>query len=166
MNSAIFYGQNALNFSVHQDLKLLTLGDNLGNKAGTINFVARLKYESTDKNLGYFIHGLEYEHAFLSSSFIRYGAFSGYTFIDIFGDYNFQLTPSLGIGNIYREKNNLFSWSASLQAEYFLSDAVRLSFLNQITERTDLKFLYGKVKYRYSFFIGIEIRLFKFKTKD
>ncbi|QTE22983.1 hypothetical protein [Polaribacter cellanae] len=146
---------------------MLVFGDNLGNNAGTVNFITRLKYEGNDKNLGYFIYGLEYEKAFLiSSSYTRYGAFSGYTFTDVFRNYNFQIAPSLGIGNIQREGNNLVSWSASLQLEYFLSDAVKLSFLNQITERTDLKFLYGKVKYRYSFFLGIEIRLFKLKPKD
>ncbi|QOD61587.1 hypothetical protein H9I45_03820 [Polaribacter haliotis] len=165
MNSFFFYGQNALNFSIHQDLKLFAFGDNLGNNAGTVNFVARLKYESNDKKLGYFIYGLEYEKAFLTSSYTRYGAFLGYTFIDVFGDYNFQLTPNLGIGNIHREGTNLCSWSTSLQVEYFLNDTLKLSFLNQITERTDLGFLYGKVKYRYSFFFGIEIRLFKFKSK-
>ncbi|TMM32121.1 hypothetical protein FDT66_01255 [Polaribacter aestuariivivens] len=159
------YSQNALNFSLHQDLKLLAIGDNRGNDAGTINFVARIKYEGKDNSLGYFVYGLEYENAFLTTKYTRYAAFTGFTFMDIFNDYNLQVTPSVGIGNIHRENTNLLSFSASLQLEYFLSERVRLSFLNQITERSDLEFLYGKLEYRYSFFFGIEIQLFKFKPK-
>lgn len=161
MNTAFICAQNAINISFHQDLKLLAFGDELGNRAGTLNFIARVKYEAEDHKLGYFIHGIEYEKALLSDHYSRYGAFTGYTFMDVFDNYNFHVTPSIGIGFINRKQNNLLSWSGSLQLEYFISDKVRLSFLNQLTQRTDLKLLYDDLKYRYSFFIGVEVRLFK-----
>ena len=155
--------QNAINFSFHQDLKLLAFGDQLGNRAGTLNFIARLKYEGDDYKLGYLTYGLDYEKALLSDQYSRYGAFAGFTFMDVFDSYNLHLTPSFGIGFINRKEHNLFSWSAALELQYFISDKIRLSALNQLTQRTDLKVLYDDLKYRYSFFIGVEIRLFDLK---
>jgi hypothetical protein len=155
------YGQNAVHFSFHQDLKLLAFGDELGNRAGTLNFIGRVKYEASENNIGYMMYGLEYEKALLATQYSRFGAFSGFTFMDVFNNFNFHLTPSGGIGVINREGKNLFSLSASLQLEYFISNRIRLSVLNQITQRTDLKYLYDDLKYRYSLFVGIEIRLFQ-----
>jgi hypothetical protein len=111
------------------------------------------------------VYGLEYEKAFLTEHYSRYGAFSGFTFMDVFNDYNFHVTPSIGAGFINRPAINVFSFEASLELEYFLSDKIRISFLNQVTQRTDLKFLYDDLKYRYSFFIGVQFRIFEF-TKD
>lgn len=160
MNSTFSPAQNSINFSLHLDFKLLAFGDQLGNKAGTLNFISRASYEGNDYNLGYFVYGAEYEKAFLDSHYSRLGVFTGFTFMDVFKNYNFHVTPSFGIGFINREQQKFFSWSASLQLQYFISDSVRLSILNQATQRTDLKFLYGELKYRYSFFLGVEIQLF------
>ncbi|WP_299670132.1 hypothetical protein [uncultured Polaribacter sp.] len=160
------YSQNSVNFSLHHDFKLLVFGDNLGNRAGTLNFIARVKHEGEDNSLGFLIYGLEFEKAFLSTQYTRFGAFTGFTFMDVFNDYNFHITPSIGTGFINREQKNLFSWSGSVQFEYFLSDTVRLSFLNQITQRTDLEYLYNDLAYRWSFFLGIEMQLFKINQNN
>jgi hypothetical protein len=163
MSTSYNYAQNAINISFLQDFKLLAFGDELGNRAGTLNFIARIKYEAEDHKFGYFIYGLEYEKAFLSDYYSRYGAFTGYTFMDVFDNYNLHATPSVGIGLINRKQHNILSWSASLELEYFISNNLRISVLNQITERTDLKMLYDDLQYRYSFFIGLEVKLFDMK---
>ena len=163
LNSFSSYSQNALHISLHHDFKLLAFGDQLGNRAGTLNFITRLKYETKDNYYGYMIYGLEFEKAFLTEQYSRYGGFTGFTFMDVFNDYNFHVTPSIGAGFINRTNVNIFSFEASLELEYFLSDKVRLSFLNQVTQRTDLKLLYNDLKYRYSFFVGIQYRIFEFK---
>ena len=158
-----YYGQNAINFSLHQDLRLLAFGDHLGNKSGTLNFMARLKYEADDKEIGFFVGGLEFEKALLKQQYSRFGAYGGFTFMDVFNDYNFHITPTIGVGFIHRYQENLLSWSGSVQFEYFISNSLRINFINQITERSDLEFMYDDLKYRYSFFIGLEIRLFQLK---
>ncbi|WP_439127648.1 hypothetical protein [Polaribacter sp.] len=157
------FSQNAINFSLHQDLRLLAFGDQLGNKAGTLNFMARLKYEAEDKELGFFVGGLEFEKALLKQHYSRFGGYGGFTFMDVFNDFNFQITPTIGAGFIQRYQKNLFSWSGSVQFEYLINNSLKLSFINQITERTDLEYMYKDLKYRYSFFIGLEIRLFQLK---
>ncbi|TXD49378.1 hypothetical protein [Polaribacter sp. IC073] len=160
MSSAITCAQNSINFSLHQDFKLLVFGDQLGNRAGTLDLIARVKYEAKDRPLGFVIYGLEYEKALLADPYTRLGSFAGFTFMDIFNDYNFHATSSLGAGFINRKEHTLFSWSASIQLDYFITSSLKISVLNQLTERTDLKVLYGDLKYRYSLFVGLEIRLF------
>ncbi|AUC84180.1 hypothetical protein CW731_02195 [Polaribacter sp. ALD11] len=165
MSSIFTCAQNSINVSLHQDFKLLVFGDQLGNRAGTLDLIARVKYEGKDHKLGYIVYGLEYEKALLADEYSRVGGFAGFTFMDIFNDYNLHVTPSLGAGYINRKQQNLFSWSAALQLDYYISNNIKLSVLNQITERTDLEMLYDDLKYRYSLFIGIEIKIFEFKKR-
>lgn len=162
---SILKAQNSVNLSLHQDMKLLIWGDELGNRAGTLNYNFRLKHETQDKKYGYFMYGLEFEQALLDDIYTRFGAFGGFSFMEVLDDYNFHVTPSIGAGIINRTGKNLFSLSAGLQFEYFLGDRFRLSVLNQITQRTDLEYLYDDLKYRYSFFIGFEYTLFELKRK-
>ncbi|MDX6745845.1 hypothetical protein SHK09_03495 [Polaribacter sp. PL03] len=165
MISIFTCAQNAVNVSFHQDLKLLVFGDKIGNDAGTLNYIIRTKYEAREQKIGYFIHGLEYEKAMLKDQYSRFGGFTGFTFTTLFDSKNIHITPTIGAGSIHRTGKNMFSWSASLQIEYLISNRVRISALNQITQRTDLKLLYNDLQHRYSFFIGLEVNLFKIKKR-
>mgnify|MGYP000403885569 FL=1 len=165
ISSIYVNAQNSITLSAHQDFKLLAFGDDLGNKAGTLNFLVRAKHELKENNLGYVIYGLEIENARLKDQYTRLGAFAGFTFMDVFDNYNLHATPSIGAGYINRQNKNLFSWSAALQLDYFISDTVRLSVLNQLTQRTDLEYIYDDLTYRYSFFVGIEVKIFDLKKK-
>lgn len=159
-NSIQNFSQNSVNFSFHQDFKLLALGDDLGNRAGTFNFLGRLKYESQAGKIGYYVFGTEYEEAILSTKYSRLGGFLGYSFMDVFNNYNIHITPTIGYGKIFRAGTNLNSWSGAVEFQYFINDKIRVSLLNQVTQRTDLEFLYDDLKYRYSFFLGVEFKLF------
>ena len=162
MSSGFLYSQDYVSVSVHQDLKLLAFGDDLGNKAGTLDVLARLKYQRPQKQLGYLIYLLEFEKANINIDFTRYGIATGYTFNNLFSnDINFEVTPTLGLGSISRKGMSSFSWSGSLGFAYKLSKKVKLSSLLQFTSRSDLKKLYNDDEIRYSFFLGIEVNLFR-----
>ncbi|ARV05448.1 hypothetical protein BTO04_01510 [Polaribacter sp. SA4-10] len=163
MGSILCYSQNAIKVSFHQDLKLMAFGDNLGNRAGTIDIITRLEYESKEKKLGFFVFGLEYERALIAKGYTRYGAIFGYTFNNQLSDPKLYLTPAIGIGNIARDDNNTLSFSGSLQLAYKLGNRIKLSSIVQFTERTDLEKMYGKKEIRFSLFFGLEINLFKIK---
>ena len=160
--STSIYTQNSIKISLHQDLKLLAFGDNLGNRAGTLDIISRLKYESKKKKLGFFVLGIEYEKANIKNNYSRYGTFLGYNFNPLFNDDNFYLEPSIGYGVIHRKKFTPKSWSVSIQTAYKLGENIKLSSIIQFTERTDLKMLYSNKETRYSFFIGVEYNLFSF----
>ncbi len=140
----------------------MAFGDKLGNKAGTLDIITRIKYESKSKKLGFFVFGAEFEKANIKESYSRYGVFVGYSFKPFLNDTNFFIEPSLGYGYIHRKNVNLNSWSASLQTAYKLSERIKLSSIIQFTERTDLEMLYSKKEIRYSFFIGLEFNLIRF----
>ncbi len=163
MSSAISYSQNSLKLSIKQDLKLMSYGDRLGNKSGTLDLLTRVKYESKEKKLGFFVFGLEYEIAKIEKTYTRYGAIFGYSFNTLLNDPDFYVTPTLGIGNIARDGNNTLSFAGSLQFAYKITKRIKISSLLQITERTDLQKMYGEKKIRSSFFLGVEINLFNFK---
>ncbi|WP_036822007.1 hypothetical protein [Polaribacter sp. Hel1_85] len=141
---------------------MLVTGDKLGNGAGTLNIITRLKYENDQLNLGYFNYGVEFERANIAHGFTRYGAIFGFTFNRITNNPNFQVTTLLGLGNISRKKHNTYSWSGSLEFNYSINKHLKISALNQLTERTDLGRMHSKNVNRYSFFIGLEINLYKF----
>ncbi|MCI2228022.1 hypothetical protein MC378_02500 [Polaribacter sp. MSW13] len=156
------YSQKSLNISLHQDFKLFAFGDKLGNNAGTLDLISRVKYESKQQKIGYFVYGVEFEKANINNHFYRYGGLVGYSFNKILNNTKLYLSPTIGYGAIKRNNVNCPSWSSSLQAAYKLSKIIKISSLFQFTERTDLYELHGLREIRYSFFVGVEINLFKF----
>ena len=70
--------QNAISFSLHQDLRLLTIGDNRGNNAGTLDILTRLKYSGNVRENGYYFYYLEYENASIKNNYNRLGLGFGY----------------------------------------------------------------------------------------
>ena len=160
--NANLQSQNSLKLSAHQDLKLLLVGDNKGNNAGTLDVISKLKFEAKEKELGFFIFGIEYERANLQNNFTRVGGFFGYSFKPFKYTPDFVISPAIGYGSIMREDVNVGSYTAHLQIYYQLNNFIRASVLNQFTQRSDLRVLYNDEKLRFSFFVGLEINLFNF----
>lgn len=152
-------GQNAISTSVHQDFKLMLFGDDLGNRAGTLDILARIKYSGKERKSGYFIYFVEFEKAEIENNYYRYGAGFGYTFSNIFSDKNIEFSASAGIGNIHRMYDDSLSYSATASLNYILSPRFKLGSMFQYINRTDL----DRNLVRYSFFIGLEVHLFKLK---
>ena len=153
-------GQNAISASVHQDFKLLLFGDDRGNRAGTLDILTRIKYSGKERKSGYFMYYAEFEKAGIENNYYRYGAGFGYTFSNTFNDKNIEFTASTGIGNIHRMKSDTFSYSASASLNFIISPRIKLGSMFQYINRTDIEINLV----RYSFFIGLEIRLFSFKS--
>lgn len=162
VSSTFFYAQDLISVSFHQDLKLLAFGDDLGNRSGTLDLITRIKYEGKDKKIGFIVLGIEYERANIKDGFTRYSGFFGYSINPFFNETNLYITPAIGFGNIARRKQISTSWSGSLQIAYKLSNSLKISSLIQYTERSDLKTTNNKNETRYSFFIGLNINLFRF----
>ena len=136
----------------------MAFGDDRGNRAGTLDLISRITYESKLKYSGYYVFAFEFERAGIANGYSRYGAAVGYTFSEFLGDDDFELTPLLSLGNISRQYKNSISWAGSVQFAFLVNDKIKIGFINQLTQRSDLK----KTKSRYSFFLGLQIRLNKF----
>lgn len=162
LNSALIHSQKSFKISFHQDFKLLTFGDKLGNEAGTLDFITKIKYEGKDKKIGFFIFGAEFERANIKDGYSRYGGYIGFTLKPFINNIDVYITPSIGYGTIERRETNSGSWTSSMQIAYRILENIKISSLFQFTERTDLKIAHGKNEIRYSFFIGLEVNLFRF----
>ena len=150
--------QDNVSLSIYQDVRLLTIGDDIGNDAGTIDMVVRLKMQGNQDKHGYLIVYPEYEYAEIKNIYKRYAVGVGYAFNRLVLD-NFEITPSVNYGWIDRGGVNGFSVSGSLELAYEINDTFKLNLMSQITERKDLKILYNDNAFRYSGFIGLEINL-------
>ena len=150
--------QDNVSLSIYQDARLLLVGDDIGNDAGTINILTRLKMQGNQNKYGYLIVYPEYEYAEIENTYKRYSVGIGYAFNQLILD-NFEYTPSINWGWIDRGGINGFSFSVSNEIAYKLNDTFKLSLMAQITERKDLKILYNDNAFRFSGFMGIEINL-------
>lgn len=151
--------QSRVSFSIMQDLKFATIGDaKRGYDAFTPNIVARFKMQGNQFKHGYLIVFPEFEYAAIEGNYYRYSANVGYSFNNLLFQY-WTYTPAIGWGMIDRYGKSFFSFGASLEISYSISNTFNIVALNQLTERKDLLWLWGDNKIGYSFFVGLEIKL-------
>lgn len=152
--------QSGVSLSVFQDVKFAIQGDEArGYKAGTLDIVARFKMQGNQDKYGYLIVFPEYEYAEIDGIYKRYSVNVGYTLNKLIIK-NLEITPSVGYGWIDRYGLSTYSYSLGLELMYKLSDRFKIGFNNQLTQRSDLKNLWGKGKLGYSFFAGIEYKIY------
>jgi hypothetical protein len=164
------FSQEKISLAVYQDAKLLFLGDNHRNKAGTMDLLTNIKLQGKQKQIGYPVYTIAYEQANLRVLFKRYSLGAGYTFNKMGYRNSFlnrlEITPTIGYGLIKRHRKKKIktshSWSFSTQISYQVTQKIKILFLNQLIRRTDIKQKKKKPKIvRYSAFFGVEFSLFK-----
>jgi len=160
------YAQDGLSLSIYQDARLMILGDEDHNiEQGTLNLVLRLKMEGKQDKFGYFIVYPEFEIANIQGTYKRYSANVGYVLNKLIID-DLELGFGLGWGWIDRWGKTMFSYAATSNISYKITDNIKLSLLAQITERKDLAYRWGNSGLnfknngilRFSGMIGIEYK--------
>lgn len=149
--------QDGIKLTVHQDARLLVLGDNKGNDAGTLNLLTRVRLEGKQSKHGYLFVAPEFELAQIEGDYMRYGVQVGVTLNNIFKDWEYSVSTGYGFINRYGLSSS--SFGGALEASYKIFDGVSISALAQLTQRTDLGWLHGKTELRGSGFIGVQIEL-------
>lgn len=150
--------QNNVSVEVYQDAKFLAVGDKeRGYKAGTIDAVFRLTMQGNQDKAGYFTVSPEFEYADIDGIYKRYSANIGYTFNKWINNSEFAIT--IGYGWIDRYGKSFFSSGGTLAYKYKITDNFKVVALGQLTERKELKALYGSNPFKVSGFIGLEINL-------
>lgn len=167
--------QGGLSLLAAQDIKLATIGDKeRGYDPFTTNILLRFKMNGNQNKHGFLVVFPEFEYADIDGDYYRYSANVGYTFNELEVNWfkggmvywlnrnivnKMELTPTLGWGWIDRYGKSLFSFGASLEITYNLSDRINIGYIAQLTERKDLLWLWGENKIGYSGFVLIEIKL-------
>lgn len=156
--SAFVFSQKTLDITIHQDTKFLFTGDERGNSPGTIDVLMKVevpikRFEKTTLTVY-----PSFEYADLSSGVLkRYAMGVGYIFNDLI-----LKSISLGVhadyGVINRMQDNTGSFGLNFEVFYKINRFIALSYVHQITERTDLKNLYRETDYvRPSSFVGFRL---------
>ena len=141
------FSQENLALGVFQDARLMFLGDERGNSPGTMDLLLRFKLEGKQKDLGYFVYYLGYEHANLASTLKRYSISFGFTFNNLSKTSKFlnrfEFTPTVGYGNLNRNRNDsidkYYNWSFCEETSFKVNEFMKISFLTQLMQRSDLK---------------------------
>ena len=145
--SSINYSQEKMSLGVFQDARLMFLGDERGNSPGTMDLLLRLRLEGKQKKIGYFVFYLSYEHANLASTLKRYSSSVGFTFNNLSKSNKFinrfEFTPTVGYGNLNRNRNDsidkYYNWSFCEETSFKVNEFMKISFLTQLMQRSDLK---------------------------
>ena len=150
--------QSTISISIHQDLKLATIGDTKrGYEAFTPNLLIRFKMQGKQRQLGYMVVFPEFEYAEIDGYYKRYSANAGYTFNQWFEKWEYSIYGSYGF--IDRWSKSFFSFGASGEIAYKISDKFKVSAVGQFTERKDLKWAWNDNAIRFSGFIGVEYNI-------
>lgn len=163
--------ESFMTISVYQDLKLLFLGDDLGNSAFTPDILVKLEIETfTLKNSSFQFHlGAEYSDLKSSSFqrfFIGFGYKRSFSFIKkfVFGasiDHGLMLRGKTSfIGNKEQNEKSFMGLSLNLEATYPIKEKIHLSLMLQTIDRRDLtaRFNTGNT-IRHSVFFGAKFAL-------
>ena len=153
-------GQSDLSLSVHQDFRMLFVGDERGNGMYTPDILTKLEIDafsfSNSKIVMYV--GVEYADL-LGSNFKRFLLGFGYIHEFIFlPKFNFGVLIDHGL--ILRNLGKFMGLSANFEVNYPVSEKLRASIIYQAIDRNDLTITYNTDRnIKGSVFLGLKIGL-------
>ena len=149
-----FTVQGQITIGVYADAKLLFIGDDKGNDAGTLDLVVIPKLRN---GKGVFVYPY-FEYADLQGGeYLRYGIGGGYSF----ELRNLNIEPSLDYGRILRWDKAYSSFNGILEVNYKITPRIRLSVLASLTQRNDIKYKWEDATWRYNLYGGLTYQLGK-----
>ena len=153
-------GQSDLSISVHQDLRMLFVGDERGNGMFTPDILTKLEVDTfnfTNSKVIIYI-GLEYADL-VGSNFKRIIIGLGYIHeFSFLPKFNFGVLIDHGL--ILRNMGKFMGMSANLEMNYAVTKKLRASIIYQAIDRSDLTETYNTYKnIKGSVFLGLKIGL-------
>ena len=145
------FSQEGISFSVYQDAKLATVGDNRGNEAFTLNIRIKNEWQGKQLKNSYFFVAPEFEFAQLQKDYYRYSANVGQRF-NQFSKF-IEMSYSIGYGLIVRKNISAKSLGADFETQININKSFAFLLNMQIVERSDWNLL------RTSGFLGIKYNL-------
>lgn len=143
--------------AIYQDVAMAVKDDKHGNEAFTTNLLLRLELQGYQMHNHYFSVIVNFEYADLTySEYVRYAFGLGWTFNEWID--NVEFSTSVNVGMIGRnEVLYMGSLGATGEIAYKLNDKIKIGLLGQVTERTDVKAIWGSSDYiRFSGFLGLK----------
>lgn len=153
--------QRQISVSIHQDAKLLFVGDNKGNQAGTQDILISMDWQGNQFKHYYFTIKTQYETARLvGGNFYRYTVNTGWIFNNLIIP-KLETAIYIGIGAIHRSKElklgSLLTYNIMSELNYKILKNSFASIKLELVKRTDLK----NKKFMPNVSIGIKQNIFK-----
>jgi hypothetical protein len=153
------YGQNKVEISLQQDVRLFLVGDQKGNDPLTVNILSKIEipvYHFEKNQLSTYL-SVEYANL-VDKNFKRYALGVGYVVKSIYG--KIGAGAYVDFGKIYRENEGFYSFSLSGELNYKINNRLKFICTQQLTQRKDLTELYNsKNGYVISGFVGLKYSL-------
>jgi hypothetical protein len=164
MMVSVVYSQQRITANVTQDAKLLLVGDDKGNGAGTLDATISFEMQGRQQDYGYIIVRPEMEYAELAGGiYRRYSANVGVSFNQWIE--NVTMTATVGHGFVEYGAARM-SFGNNLQMSYAISKSIDVFLDLETVERKDL-LRYESTKkvlgtaWRTSGKIGVKITIFR-----
>ena len=157
----LIYSQSSLEIGITQDARLLLLGDDKGNDAGTLNTVINFNMQGKQFEYYYFAISPQFEFANLKDNYYRYSVNGIWTFNRLIIR-NFEAGIGIGAGIIHRDNLNIrgqLSYSLTGELSYVLNDNLKLTTKYELVKRSDLEVLYNDKGLKPNFYIGLKYKI-------
>ncbi|MCI2229374.1 hypothetical protein MC378_09370 [Polaribacter sp. MSW13] len=136
------YGQNNIEISLQQDVRLITVGDKKGNAPLTLNLLSKIEIPTYKLKKNYLSTYISIEYADLvKKNYKRFALGAGYVVKSVYK--KIGVATYIDFGRIYREKDGFYSFSISGELNYKINNRLKLIFTQQLTQRKDLKMMYS-----------------------
>lgn len=154
---SVSFAQEHITLNTTQDARLLFVGDEKGNEAGTINLTFRSEWQGKQQKYGFMFVAPEFEYADLQGGiYRRYSMNVGYTFNKFLDDWRpfelsisgfnlisfdwskFEYTASIGIGTI-DYNGAYYSFGSNFQLGYQIGNRIVFFLDLEIVDRLDLQ---------------------------
>jgi hypothetical protein len=143
-----------IEISIHQDIKLATLGDNHGNNAFTSDVKISLSMHGKQFKYYYFEVRPEFEYAELSGGkYVSWLVNAGWTYNKLVID-NLNIGGYFTTGIIHRWDVGYFTYGITGDLSY--GKTIKVSLLGQLIKRPDLKDKWGTTGLKPSLYLGIK----------
>ena len=152
--------QSDIRLSVHQDLRMLFIGDDRGNNMFTLDILSKLEIDVFKFRNSAVVMNLGAEYADLVGGnykrfLIGFGYIKEFQFLPKF---NFGVFINHGL--MLRKIGKFMSFSADFEVNYPISKKLRASIIYQLIDRTDLSITFHtRQNIKGSIFTGLKIDL-------
>ncbi len=153
------YGQNNIEISLQQDVRLFFFGDQIGNDPLTVNFLSKIEIPIYNLKKNHFSTYISVEYAdIVGKDYKRYALGVGYVIRSIYG--KIGAIAYVDFGKTYRQKVGCPTYSFSGELNYKINNRLKFIVTQQFTQRKDLEVVYNsKNEYRFSSFVGLKFRM-------
>lgn len=159
---ALCNAQEIITLGLYQDARLGLLGDDHGNKAGTLDAKLDVTLQGKQFEWYYYEMRVQLEHAQLSGGdYTSWQVLGGWVLNQLFLD-NLEAGAYLTIGAIHRFGGSYGTYGITADLSYKLTDNLKLSFLGQVINRSDLVDRYNiNNPMKGSFYVGLKYNIVK-----